>query len=54
MPVTIGGKKLLLYKVPLTNFAPADLTLTRIQVVHSIGAVLNDLKNSERETHQFF
>jgi hypothetical protein len=40
-------KKLLLYEVHLTNFAPTDLTLTRIQVVDSTGAVLNDLKDSE-------
>jgi len=47
MPATIAGKKLLLYEMHLTNFAPTSLTLTRIQVVDSTGAVLNDLKDSE-------
>ena len=54
MPVTIGGKKLLLYEVHLTNFAPTDWTLTRIQVVHSTGTVLNELKNAALDAPQRF
>jgi murein DD-endopeptidase len=47
MPVVIGGKKLLLYELHLTNFASTDLTLKRIEIVDSAGAVLSDLTDSE-------
>lgn len=47
IPVVIGGKKLLLYELHLTNFAPTDLTLTRIEIVDSVGVVLCDLRDSE-------
>jgi hypothetical protein len=47
IPVVIGGKKLLLYELHLTNFAPTDLMLKRIEIVDSVGVVLRDLRDSE-------
>ena len=42
----IGGKMLLIYELHLTNFASVDLSLKRIEVLDSAGAVLSDLKDS--------
>lgn len=47
IPVLIGGNKLLLYELHLTNFASANLTLKRIQVVDSAGVALSDIGESE-------
>jgi murein DD-endopeptidase len=46
-PVVIGGKMQLVYELHLTNFASVDLSLKRIEVLDSAGAVLTDLHDSE-------
>jgi murein DD-endopeptidase len=47
MPVVIGGKKLLIYELHLTNFASTDLKLKRLEIANSSGEVLSDLTNAE-------
>jgi murein DD-endopeptidase len=47
VPVVIGGKKLLLYELHITNFARTDLTIKRIEIVDSVGVVRSDLSDSE-------
>jgi murein DD-endopeptidase MepM/ murein hydrolase activator NlpD len=47
MPVVIGGKRQLVYELHLTNFANQSLSLKRIEVLDSAGAVLSDIRDSE-------
>jgi murein DD-endopeptidase len=49
MPVVIGGERQLVYELHLTNFASADLTLKRLEILDSAGVVLSDLQGSQLE-----
>jgi len=47
IPLMVHGKTILLYELHLTNFAPVDLALKRIEIVDSAGLVLSELKESD-------